>query len=381
MKVAHLWYTAPLFGGAESWAIGLSKALRKLGVESEIVCWGANEHKNHQGLFKILGQNVSDSPDLIDLLMNGAFMAEQLGEYDLICCHHTDVIFPAIFAKSLHGSEVASILHDPPMGWRLSQEGLASYRYISDRSQQMNKVWKMFSPYSDLFFTNSNWNQKLYEKYEGISPLPLLGGVDHEVFKPNEGLREEYRKKLNIDEKTILLFYCSAAGHRKRHEILLRGVRTLIRKGYNVKCVLTCSKDRKTYNFHPLVERIINELGLEEHILAFPATSNDVLLGLYNACDIYVHPANNEHLGMAIMEAMAVGKPVVAQANGGVPEILQDSVEGFTFKTDSIDNMIRCIEKLIIDKDLRKTMGKKALDRSMSFNWLDVATKFLKIIS
>ena len=381
MRVAHLWYVVPLFGGAESWAIGLSKALRELGVRSEIVCWKTEGLTRDQDLFRVIGGNVSSTPDIVDALMNGAFMAEQLEEYDLICPHHVDVFFPAVFSKSLHGSQIACILHSPPVGWERSEEGLVSYRQVSEKSLQMHTVWKMFMPYSDFFFTNSKWNQGLYEKYEGISPVPLLAGVDRKTFKPDSGLREEFREKLEVDDETILLFYSSAAGRRKRHEILLRGMRTLIKNGHKVKCILTCSKDRRTRNFHPLVARIVENLGLEEHILAFPATSEEALLGLYNACDIYVHPANNEHLGMAIMEAMAVGKPVVAQRNGGVPEIVEDGVEGLLFKTDGIDHMVECIEELIVDGELRETVGRKALERSKGFDWMEVARKFLEVTS
>ena len=381
MRVAHLWYVVPLFGGAESWAIGLSKALRELGVRSEIVCWKTEGLTRDQDLFRVIGGNVSSTPDIVDALMNGAFMAEQLEEYDLICPHHVDVFFPAVFSKSLHGSQIACILHSPPVGWERSEEGLVSYRQVSEKSLQMHAVWKMFMPYSDFFFTNSKWNQGLYEKYEGISPVPLLAGVDRKTFKPDSGLREEFREKLEVDDETILLFYSSAAGRRKRHEILLRGMRTLIKNGHKVKCILTCSKDRRTRNFHPLVARIVENLGLEEHILAFPATSEEALLGLYNACDIYFHPANNEHLGMAIMEAMAVGKPVVAQRNGGVPEIVEDGVEGLLFKTDGIDHMVECIEELIVDGELRETVGRKALERSKGFDWMEVARKFLEVTS
>jgi len=129
------------------------------------------------------------------------------------------------------------------------------------------------------------------------------------------------------------------------------------------------------------VQRIVEKLGLAAHVQAFPATSEEVLLGLYNACDIYVHPANNEHLGMSILEAMAVGKPVVAQANGGVPELVEDGVEGFLFKTDSLNHMVDCMERLIGDQDLCKTLGGRALKRTECFNWLDVARKFLQVTS
>jgi len=267
------------------------------------------------------------------------------------------------------------------MGWRLSEEGVVSYRHISDKSQQLYTVWKYFMPFSDFFFTNSKWNQQLFEKHEGISPTPLLAGVDHETFRPDEKLRASFRQKLGIDATTTLLFYSSAAGRRKKHEILLRAVKQLVERGLKLKCVLTCSKDRTTESFHPLVGRIIQELRLQKHVLAFPAAGEEDLPGLYNACDIYVHPANNEHLGMAIMEAMAVGRPIVAQRNGGVPEIVDDSVSGLLFRTDSIREMAESIERLISDPSLREAMGRKAFERSKRFDWKDVAKKFLEVAS
>lgn len=381
MKIAHLWYILPLYGGAESWALGLSKALRGLGVDSEIVCWGSDRPRKRGDFFRVLENNVSSGPDIIDVLMNSAFMAERLEEYDLVCSHHMGTLFPAVFSKSLHGSQVACILHSPPLMWELSGEGLTSYRQTSEKNRQLHTIWKMLLPYSDFFFTNSKWNQSLFEKYEGISPTPLLAGVDRDIFKPDRRLGDEFREKLKVDDETILLFYSSAAGRRKRHEILLRGLRTLVKRGHKVKCILTCSKDRRTKSFHPLVGRIIRELGLEDYVIAFPATSENILLSLYNACDIYVHPANNEHLGMSIMEAMAVGKPIVAQANGGVPEIVEDNAEGLLFKTDSISHMAECIEQLIVDEKLRETMGGNALKRAEKFDWTEVARKFLQVVS
>jgi glycosyltransferase involved in cell wall biosynthesis len=381
LKVAHLWYVAPLFGGAETWAIGLTRALRGLGIDADIVCWRTEGQSKYQYLFRPLGGDVMYSGDLVDYLMYGALMAKHLSGYDLVCPHHMDVLFPAIFSKSLNGSQVACILHSPPMGWRLSEEGTVSYRHVSDKSQQLYAVWKYFLPYCDFFFTNSSWNQRLFEKYEGISPTPLLAGVDHDVFRPDEKLRVCYREKLGVDTSTTLLFYSSAAGRRKKHEILLRAVKRLVETGKRVKCVLTCSKDRTTESFHPLVGRIIKELGLQKHVLAFPAVSEEDLPGLYNACDVYVHPANNEHLGMAIIEAMAVGRPIVAQRNGGVPEIVDDGVNGLLFRTDSISGITENIERLIDDPEVREEMGRKALERSKGFDWNEVAKKFLELAS
>jgi len=58
-------------------------------------------------------------------------------------------------------------------------------------------------------------------------------------------------------------------------------------------------------------------------------------------------------MSMGIMEAMATGKPMIAQRNGGVPEIVEDGVEGFLFKIDSIDHMV------IVDRMYRTLWERK----------------------
>src|SRR5512135_1699852 len=108
MRIAHLWYVLPLYGGAETWALGLSKALRKTGIESEIVCWTTDAPIVNKEYVRVLDETINHSPDLVDIMMNGAFMAKHLQEYDLLCSHHPDVLFPAVFAKSLNGSQIAT---------------------------------------------------------------------------------------------------------------------------------------------------------------------------------------------------------------------------------------------------------------------------------
>jgi L-malate glycosyltransferase len=72
--------------------------------------------------------------------------------------------------------------------------------------------------------------------------------------------------------------------------------------------------------------RLIHELGLERHVL-LPGFRPDVL-SLLKTVDVFVMPSITEGLGTSILDAMACGRPVVASAVGGIPEVVETEVTG-----------------------------------------------------
>ena len=87
-----------------------------------------------------------------------------------------------------------------------------------------------------------------------------------------------------------------------------------------------------------------------------------------NAFDLYAMPSFEEPLGMVYLEAMALGKPVVAYNNGGVPEIVTDGITGFLTKPYDIDALARSLRTLALDSGLRQKMGAAARERVLQEN-------------
>jgi glycosyltransferase involved in cell wall biosynthesis len=71
------------------------------------------------------------------------------------------------------------------------------------------------------------------------------------------------------------------------------------------------------------------------------------------AADVYVHPARAESFGLAILEAMACGTPVVASDVGGIPEVLADGAAGSLVAPDDPTALAAALAKLIGDADMR----------------------------
>jgi glycosyltransferase involved in cell wall biosynthesis len=102
------------------------------------------------------------------------------------------------------------------------------------------------------------------------------------------------------------------------------------------------------------------ELGLGDRVefLGFTANVKDFL----ESIDIYVQPSLCEALPMAILEASAVGVPVVASNVGGVAECVVDGQTGFTVPPRDAEALGKAIAKLVFDSTLRMHMGMAACE-------------------
>jgi glycosyltransferase involved in cell wall biosynthesis len=93
----------------------------------------------------------------------------------------------------------------------------------------------------------------------------------------------------------------------------------------------------------------------------------DDIEDLYASCDVVVMPSQwEEPFGMVLLEASAAGRPIVATATGGIPEIVIDGETGFLVEKTDSDALTARVLALIRDVGLRATVGKRAKERAKS---------------
>jgi glycogen(starch) synthase len=85
--------------------------------------------------------------------------------------------------------------------------------------------------------------------------------------------------------------------------------------------------------------------------------------------DVLVMPSGYEELGSVLVEAMAVGLPVVASRVGGIPEVVSDGETGLLVEPGDAASLGRAIDRLVADPALRRSMGQRALERSNRYAW------------
>jgi len=110
------------------------------------------------------------------------------------------------------------------------------------------------------------------------------------------------------------------------------------------------------------LHRSAQQLGIDRRVV-YTGDVADIQT-LYSALDVCVLPARKpEGLGNVLIEAMALGKPVIGTRTGGIPEIIEDGRNGFLTEPNDATSLARAIERLLNDPELRERMGRNGRTR------------------
>jgi len=111
----------------------------------------------------------------------------------------------------------------------------------------------------------------------------------------------------------------------------------------------------------PRLERLAQSLGLSGRVYFAGARSREETLGLMAACHLFVLNSTYEGLPHVVLEAMALGLPVVATAVGGIPEVVRDGETGVLIAMGS-GGLREVLSRLASRSDLRERLGQAARD-------------------
>jgi len=175
-------------------------------------------------------------------------------------------------------------------------------------------------------------------------------GIDLERFTR----ASRQRSGKDAGARTIVICVASLSD-RKGHEVLLEAVSQLP----ETELLLVGDGPRRAE-----LERLAGELGIGERV-RFLGVRNDVPEILANG-DIYVQPSHWEGFGIAALEAMASGLPVVASNVAGLREVVGEA--GLLFEAGSATNLRECLARLIADPDLGFRLGGTGAQRSQEFS-------------
>lgn len=107
------------------------------------------------------------------------------------------------------------------------------------------------------------------------------------------------------------------------------------------------------------LQRLIAELGLSEQVRLLGAKSQDEVIQALRGSDILLAPSLAEALPVSLMEAHAVGLPVLATHVGSVNQIVQDEVSGFLVAPGDTAALSRRLSELVEDPAKRVRMGRR----------------------
>lgn len=109
--------------------------------------------------------------------------------------------------------------------------------------------------------------------------------------------------------------------------------------------------------------------GTEDRVAFLGPIDHEDVHRFYAACDVFCLPSYQEGFGIVNVEAAACAKPIVSTRLEGIEEYLEHGEHGFLFEPGDVSSLTSFLEKLIADRELRRTFGENAREMAQSYSW------------
>jgi phosphatidylinositol alpha-1,6-mannosyltransferase len=130
----------------------------------------------------------------------------------------------------------------------------------------------------------------------------------------------------------------------------------------------------------PMLERLAARCGVGPHVEFTGPLTDDQLARVYHRSHIFVLPSAQEGFGIAYLEAMASGLPIVAAKAAAVPEIVVDGKTGLLVDYGDVSGLAQAIGALLQDPKLRRWMGHHGLEVVRSTFTMDQVKNVLALL-
>ncbi len=174
----------------------------------------------------------------------------------------------------------------------------------------------------------------------------IHNGIDPDWFTPPPA-RENGAGPLHV-------LYIGRMVPVKGQAVLLEAIDQLRRAGLDIQATMIGEGVRRE-----ALARVVRDRRLE-HVVELPgAVGQDTLRHYYEKADIFALPSFAEGIPGVLMEAMAMGLPVVSTRIAGIPELVDDGHSGFIVPPGRVDALANALHRLAADVKLRRIMGER----------------------
>jgi glycosyltransferase involved in cell wall biosynthesis len=277
------------------------------------------------------------------------------GGYDLVHCHTPNAaVITRLVCRRLRKKRGLKVLYTAH-GFHFYQ-GAPKLNWLV-----FYPIEKLCSRFTDDLITINTEDYELAKTRFHAKRVYYSPGVGIDVAKfQKAGVdRAAVRREIGVPEEAFLLMSVGELNANKNHQVVLKALAQLgdPRIHYAVAGVGE-HKER--------LLALADELGVAEqfHLLGYRRDIPDLLC----AADVFCFPSIREGLGLAAVEAMAGGLPVVAADNRGTRSFVASGINGYVCAHGDADGFATAIAALMKDEDLRERMGQEGRRTAEGFS-------------
>ena len=239
----------------------------------------------------------------------------------------------------------------------------------------LSQVEKESAKRATLIVTVSKYSsEKIVQFYnvDGTKIRVVPNGVDLEKFKPREK-SEIVKHRIRADNKQRVLFVGRLVP-RKGLSFLIEAAAQVVKENKETEFIVAGDGPLKNH-----LIAFSRKQGVFDNFVFLGNVPDETLPALYRRTDVFALPSTQEGQGLALLEAQATGKPVVAFNVGAISESVLNRKTGLLVRPDA-DELADAILNLLSNESLRKRMGHYGREFvSENFSWDICAKKMFQV--
>ncbi|HJU45881.1 MAG TPA: glycosyltransferase family 4 protein [Chitinophagaceae bacterium] len=214
---------------------------------------------------------------------------------------------------------------------------------------------KYLTSRSDINISVSASNKRSGEHYiKAFKSIVVNNGIDTAKFSP-AGTFKNIRQELNIPADAVLVIFIARFTHQKQPLALIRAFQEVLVTVPDLRLLMVGDGDQKQEALE-----MVNTPDIKDKIY-FQSFRQDVP-DLLAAADIFVLPSLWEGLPIGLLEAMAMGKAIIATDVDGTKEVIRHRENGLLVKVGRVAMLASALSELGKDQSLREALRQKALE-------------------
>jgi glycosyltransferase involved in cell wall biosynthesis len=231
---------------------------------------------------------------------------------------------------------------------------------------------------TDVYISNSEAGRIATHQREHVPLSKIItipNGIDLSAYTAMSigDTRRRYRQALGIAPTTPVIGIVANLRQQKGHKTIVDALPVMLEQFPDVKCLFV-GEDLLNGEIHQYVQ----EKQLDQTVI-FTGFRPDIP-ELLSVLDVFLLPSLWEGIPRAILEAMALQKPVVVTAVGGIPEIVEPDQTGIFVPSDDPKALAQAVIFLLTNPDIAEKMGQAGYERVQQFFALDAVVARTEVI-
>ncbi len=226
-------------------------------------------------------------------------------------------------------------------------------------------IEKHLSRYTDTLITINNEDYELARnKFKAQNVVKVPGvGVDTQKYQSASIDRDEFRKELGLQNTDILILSVGELCDRKNHAVIIHALHQL--KNPQIHYAIVGKGALATQ-----LEKLIRELNMQQQVILLGFRAD--IPNLCKAADLFAFPSKREGLGLAAIEAMAAGLPIITSNINGINDYSIDGVTGYSCSPNDVDAFAISIQRCISDSLWLDKVGEENIERAKKYDITNV---------